>query len=49
MASFKINIADPKSGKCYKTEIKDAQADPFMGLNIGMVGYYYFFIVLLFY
>ncbi|MAH01754.1 hypothetical protein CMO87_00780 [Candidatus Woesearchaeota archaeon] len=35
MASFKINIADPKSGKCYKTEIKDAQADPFMGLNIG--------------
>jgi len=35
MASFKINIADPKTGKCYKTEVKDAQAAPFMGLNIG--------------
>jgi len=35
MASFKINIAEPKSGKCYKTEIKDQQAAPLMGLNIG--------------
>jgi len=35
MAGFKINIADPKAGKCYKTEVKDAQAAPFMGLNIG--------------
>ena len=35
MKSFKINIADPKTGKCYKTEVKDAQAAPFMGLNIG--------------
>jgi|TARA_B100001964_G_C14214346_1_gene591980 small subunit ribosomal protein S6e len=35
MASFKINIADPKTGKCYKTEVKDALAEPFMGLNIG--------------
>ena len=35
MASFKLNIADPKAGKCYKTEVKDAQAAPFMGLNIG--------------
>ena len=35
MASFKINIADPKTGKCYKTEVKDTQAAPFMGLNIG--------------
>ena len=35
MASFKVNIADPKSGKCYKTDVKDAQAAPFMGLNIG--------------
>lgn len=34
MTSFKLNIAD-KSGKCYKTEVKDAQAAPFMGLNIG--------------
>ena len=35
MAGFKINIADPKDGKCYKTEVKDAHAAPFMGLNIG--------------
>ena len=35
MKSFKLNIADPKSSKCYKTEVKDAQAAPFMGLNIG--------------
>ena len=35
MASFKLNIADPKTGKCYKTEAKDAQASPFMGMNIG--------------
>lgn len=35
MASFKLNIADPKEGKCYKTEVKDAQAAPFMGLNLG--------------
>ena len=35
MASFKLNIADPKDGKCYKTEVKDAQASPFIGLNIG--------------
>ncbi len=35
MASFKINIADPKAAKCYKTEVKDAQAAPFIGLNIG--------------
>ena len=35
MAGFKINIADVKTGKCYKTEVKDAQAAPFMGLNIG--------------
>ena len=35
MASFKINIADTKSGKGYKTEVKDQQAVSFMGLNIG--------------
>ena len=35
MASLKVNIADPKTGKCYKTEVKDAQVAPFMGLNIG--------------
>jgi small subunit ribosomal protein S6e len=35
MTSFKVNIADPKTGKCYKTEVKDEKAAPFMGLNIG--------------
>ena len=35
MTNFKINIADAKTGKCYKTEVKDAQAAPFIGLNIG--------------
>ena len=35
MAGFKVNIADPKGGKCYKTEVKDTHAAPFMGLNIG--------------
>jgi len=35
MAGFKINIADPKDGKCYKTEVKDTHSAPFMGLNIG--------------
>jgi len=35
MKSFKLNIADPKTAKCYKTEVKDAQAAPFIGLNIG--------------
>ncbi len=35
MASYKLNIADTKTGKCYKTEVKDEQAVPFMGLNIG--------------
>lgn len=35
MVSFKINIADGKTGKCYKTEVKDDKAAPFMGLNIG--------------
>lgn len=35
MASFKINIADPKTSKCYKTEVKDEKAAPLVGLNIG--------------
>ena len=35
MTSFKLNIGDPKTSKCYKTEVKDAQASPFIGLNIG--------------
>ena len=35
MASFKLCISDPESGKTYQKEVKDAQARPFMGLNIG--------------
>ncbi len=35
MADFKLTIADPKSGKCYQKEVKDAEAAPFIGLNIG--------------
>ncbi len=35
MASFKLTIADPKTGKCYQKEAKDQQASPLMGLNIG--------------
>jgi small subunit ribosomal protein S6e len=35
MASYKLNIAEAKTGKCYKTEVKDEKASPFMGLNIG--------------
>jgi small subunit ribosomal protein S6e len=35
MASFKLSIADPKTGKCYQKEAKDEQASSFIGLNIG--------------
>ena len=35
MVSFKINIGDPKTKRCYKTEVKDQQAAPLIGLNIG--------------
>jgi small subunit ribosomal protein S6e len=35
MAEFKLTIADPKTGKSYKKDVKDAEAAPFMGLNIG--------------
>ena len=35
MASFKLCIANPKDGKCYQKEVKDAEAQPFIGLNIG--------------
>jgi small subunit ribosomal protein S6e len=33
MATFKLSIAD--KGKTYKKEVKDNEARPFMGLNIG--------------
>ncbi len=35
MATFKLTIANPKDGKCYKKEVKDAEAQGFIGLNIG--------------
>jgi len=34
MVSFKLNIAT-KEGKCYKAEVKDQNAAPLIGLNIG--------------
>ncbi|MBW2984222.1 30S ribosomal protein S6e [Candidatus Woesearchaeota archaeon] len=35
MADFKLTIADPKAGKCFQKEVKDQEAAPFIGLNIG--------------
>jgi small subunit ribosomal protein S6e len=35
MATFKLTIANPKDGKCYKKEVKDSEAQGFIGLNIG--------------
>lgn len=35
MASFKLCISDPSSGKTFQKEVKDNMASPFMGLNIG--------------
>lgn len=35
MADFKLCISDPKDGKSYQKEVKDEQAKPFIGLNIG--------------
>jgi len=35
MAQFKLCIANPKTGKCYQKEVKDAEASGFMGLNVG--------------
>ena len=35
MASFKVVIADPKTGKSKSLELKDQQAQPLMGLKIG--------------
>ena len=35
MASFKLCISDPSSGKTFQKEIKDDMTKPFMGLNIG--------------
>ncbi len=35
MASFKLCISDPSSGKTFQREVKDTMARPFIGLNIG--------------
>ncbi len=35
MADFKLTIADPKTGKTYQKEVKDAEGAAFIGLNIG--------------
>ncbi len=35
MASFKLCISDPSSGKTFQKEIKDNMAKPFIGMNIG--------------
>ena len=35
MASFKLCISDPSTGKSFQKEVKDSLASPFIGLNIG--------------
>src|SRR3989338_7984977 len=35
MASFKLCISDPSTGKTFQKEVKDSMAAPFLGLNIG--------------
>lgn len=35
MAEFKLNIGDPKSKKTIKKDVKDAEADVFLGKKIG--------------
>ena len=35
MVTFKLVISDPKTGKAISKEVKDAQAQPFLGLRIG--------------
>ena len=35
MASFKLCISDPQTGKTFQKEVKDNLAKPFVGLNIG--------------
>lgn len=34
MAEFKLTISDPKTGKTAQKEVKDDEAQPFIGLNI---------------
>ena len=35
MAEFKVVIADPKTGKCYKHEVKGPEATRLVGMKIG--------------
>ena len=35
MASFKLCISDPSTGKTFQKEVKDKMAKPLVGLNIG--------------
>ena len=35
MVSFKLCVANPKTGKCYQKEVKDQEAAGFIGLNVG--------------
>lgn len=35
MASFKVVIADPETGKSTSVELKDQQAQPLIGMKIG--------------
>lgn len=35
MASFKLCISEPSSGKTFQKEVKDNLTKPFIGLNIG--------------
>ena len=35
MADLKLVLADPKTGKCYQREVKDAEAEVFLGKKIG--------------
>ena len=37
MASYKLCIADPKKGKSYQKEVKDAEAAPFVGMKIDEI------------
>jgi len=35
MVNFKLCIGDPKTGKTYQTEVKDQNAQGFIGMNLG--------------
>ena len=35
MATFKLSIANPTDAKTYKKEVKDNEARPFIGMNVG--------------